>query len=235
MVQIKINDIEFNEDLYPRENRDWIVVTRYVDRLAIGHKAPPIIVTKKAKRYLLVDGLHRLEAWKRYQNRFAPVGKHVSQTINAEIVEYKSDLDLYKDAIKRNMEHGIPLGTYDKLNIALRLKRHGMKLSQIAPLLYLPIVRLEKQLADRLQETSMGPIILKRTVAHLATAKGQASVEITHNDQMMYSGANQSYLIWQIINVIREGWLDKKDSDVILAIRELSRTLSKYKTDLDLA
>jgi hypothetical protein len=89
-IEIPIDDVKFRRDLYPRSAVHPDMVARYSHFL---RELPAIEVNQ---RHELIDGWHRLEAFRQAK----------SPTIRVRVTEVSSDLEHIKLAIKRNATHG---------------------------------------------------------------------------------------------------------------------------------
>lgn len=106
--KIKVSDVVFREDLYPRLKSDPVTVQKYAEDLSV---LPPIEVNQ---RYELIDGWHR---WTAHKKAEAP-------EIEAIITVTNSDAELLELAIERNAIHGLQLSQEDKKDMARRIY-HG--------------------------------------------------------------------------------------------------------------
>ena len=106
---LPVSDVEFVKELYPRLREDDDAIERYrvsVDRL------PPIIV---ARGRVLVDGFHRWQAHRR----------EGLESISATDLGNLTDVEILKESLKRNADHGVQLSTPDKKRNADQLYRGG--------------------------------------------------------------------------------------------------------------
>lgn len=104
-VEIKVADVVFREDLYPRIETSAVTVQKYAEDLDV---LPPIEVNQHNE---LIDGWHRWTAHK----------KNGVETIRATVTETKSDADLLEKAIATNATHGLQLSQSDKRDMARRI------------------------------------------------------------------------------------------------------------------
>lgn len=123
---IKINEVIFREDLYPRAETNPSKVQQYLDG---GLEVlPPIEVNQN---YELIDGWHRWTAYK----------KSGATEIPATITETNSDAALLELGIERNAKHGLQLSQEDKRSRARKIYREttieerGAKKKRLATLL----------------------------------------------------------------------------------------------------
>lgn len=107
MVTLKVRDLVFDHEYYPRQQVDWDHVQRIVDSIEIGAVLPPIIICKETRR--IVDGWHRTKAVQRLQGdrgEIACIEK-----------SYATQEAYFLDTIKYNSEHGLALTAKDRFRI----------------------------------------------------------------------------------------------------------------------
>jgi hypothetical protein len=125
MAKIKVIDVVFREDLYPRIETSATTVQKYAEDLSV---LPPITVNQNKE---LIDGWHRWTAHK----------KNGVDEIEAIIVKTASDSDLLEKAIETNATHGLQLSQADKKDMAFKIyngtpeKDRGEKKKQLAKIL----------------------------------------------------------------------------------------------------
>ena len=103
--QLKVDQIKYVKELYPRLKPDDEAIERY--RAALGN-LPPIVV---ARDHILVDGYHRWQAHKR----------EGVDTIAVEDLGNLSDTEIFNESIRRNAAHGQQLSRADKKSLAAKL------------------------------------------------------------------------------------------------------------------
>lgn len=124
-MKIKVSDVVFREDLYPRIETSAVTVQKYAEDLDV---LPPIKVNQHNE---LIDGWHRWTAHK----------KNGVELIEAEIIETKSDAELLERAIETNATHGLQLSQADKRDMARKIygstpeKERDEKKKQLAKIL----------------------------------------------------------------------------------------------------
>jgi len=104
-ITLKVSEIVFREDLYPRIETNSVTVQKYAEDLEV---LPPIEVNQHNE---LIDGWHRWTAHKK-------VG---AERIKAIVMPTKSDAHLLELAIQRNAAHGLQLSQEDKKEMARRI------------------------------------------------------------------------------------------------------------------
>lgn len=117
-MRVKVDQIKFVEDLYPRNGFDNETVNQY--RLNLD-ALPPITVTKDM---VLVDGYHRLLAH-RIEGR---------EEIDAEIIDIPKDQILW-EATQRNSMHGRQLTRSEKRRLARKFYQQSIVMKDISSVL----------------------------------------------------------------------------------------------------
>jgi DNA modification methylase len=116
---MKIVDVIFNEELYPRFNFDEETVNQY--RLNLD-KLPPIVVSENN---ILIDGYHRLIAHKIEQ----------CTEIDAEVLPITNEAEILKESIRLNASHGMQLTMEEKKKWARSFYERELEVKEIAELL----------------------------------------------------------------------------------------------------
>src|SRR5262245_30093284 len=111
---IKVSDIIYREDLYPRIKHDPALVQKYSQNIEV---LPAIEVNQNNE---LIDGWHRWTAHKTVEAKSIPV----------TITVTKSDVELLALACLRNAAHGLQLSDKDKSKMAIRLYAAGTGLNK---------------------------------------------------------------------------------------------------------
>jgi len=104
-LKMKVADVIYREDLYPRIKADPETISKYSDNLDV---LPPIEVNQNNE---LIDGFHRWQAHK----------KNDINEISVQVTKTSSDAELLTLAIERNSAHGLQLSAEDKKNMAVKI------------------------------------------------------------------------------------------------------------------
>ena len=102
---MKVADVVFREDLYPRIEKSATTVQQYAESLEV---LPPIEVNQHGE---LIDGWHRWTAHRKME----------ALEIASIVTETTSDAHLLELAIERNASHGLQLSIADKQNMARQI------------------------------------------------------------------------------------------------------------------
>lgn len=211
-----IKQVTFDKNLYPRTNYDWKTALNYRDAMKMGDIFPPIVVAKYGKKYILVDGKHRLEA-----NRMLK-RKH----IQVEIKDGLSAKEIYIMAVKSNLNHGKALSSYDKANIIIKLKDLHYDTKQISKIINMPMGYLTKFSANRITNSITGKeIALKSEMKHFAGREVSQNMDLV---QGSFQGMEQLEVIDEIIILLKNNLIDKRNKKVIVKLKELKKLLRKY-------
>ena len=121
---MKVSDVVFREDLYPRIETSAVTVQKYAEDLDV---LPPIEVNQHNE---LIDGWHRWTAHK----------KAKAEEIKAIVTQTKSEAEFLELTIECNAAHGLQMSQADKQNMARRIygatpdKERDAKKKQLAKL-----------------------------------------------------------------------------------------------------
>lgn len=106
MSSVTLDEIVFDDSIYPRAAWSQATVDRYADALQADEHFPPIILEAGTRR--LLDGKHRVEA-------HAAVGRHF---IAADFHEIPEGVPAVLYAASLSARHGDPLAAEDKRRVA---------------------------------------------------------------------------------------------------------------------
>src|SRR5215207_8655123 len=106
-IVLRVDDVQYVKELYPRLRPDDAAIERYRDAL---DNLPPIVV---ARGRVLVDGYHRWQAHRR----------EGVETVPAVDLGNLTDTEIFNESIRRNAEHGLQLSRDDKRDLAGKLWR----------------------------------------------------------------------------------------------------------------
>ena len=213
---LKISEVKENVEFYPRMRYDWQTGYQYAMAMKSGAVFPLIEVVFINNNYYLVDGKHRLEAYKLNKENY------IQATINNKIKTFE---ELYIRAIQTNIIHGKQLTTQEKVRIALKLKDFKIDVGEISKLISVPIDKFEKFVATRITNTVSGEtVFLKAPMRHL---NHQIVGDNFSDIQEYLAMRSQLQLIEQLIIIIENDWLDLKNPKVNERIIELTKILDE--------
>ena len=212
---LALKEISFDQELYPRHSTDWIVIHKYAEAMKVkGANFPAIAVAqvgKMRKKYILVDGMHRLEAMKRNKEQYC----------SCEILTGLYKKQMFIEAVKRNATHGSGLSGRDKARIIHKLKEMKLDLGEISKLVMMPKGKLELFSESRMSYTPTGkPIALKRPLMALS------QTEVPENFEQMQKpikSRDSSDILDGVIAYLQSGAvvLDKNTVSKLKLVRSL--------------
>ena len=210
--RLKLNQLKLDYDLYPREHVDNYHVRELVEALEAEANFPPILIDAKTKR--VIDGFHRVEAFRRVWGDDA--------LIEAEAKEYASEADMFADAMEANSKHGRGLSPYDKARSIAKAETLGITLDKVSSLLQLTVDTVKEMKQERFAYYQTKLVALKRSAMHLA---GQELDEEQMNYARKAGGLNQGFYINQVIAMLESDSLDDKNERVMNLLRKLYELL----------
>ena len=218
MKNIDVTKVVLNKELYPRHDMNWAVKCRYYNALQAGAKFPPICVAELNGEFVLVDGLHRLTAYKE---------SGIAQ-IPCEVLTGLDEKGIYIEAVKRNVSQGQPFSTYDTTKVILDLQKWQISLETISELISIPIDKVMPFVIARTTSiTSTGEeIALKSPLKNLATIP----IASNPNDKMSGASRTQLAMIEGVITLVKNDWIDYSSEHIKQRMNELWVALGDAQT-----
>lgn len=205
MKRVKAASIILDYSLYPRHQIDAHHVGEIREAMRSGVTMPPIITDKKSKR--AVDGFHRIRA------ELAENGPDAM--IAVEERTYKTDADIFLDAMRLNAAHGRRMSPYDRTHAILIADELGIDETAIAGALSLTI---EKVTGARISKTALvgngkaTRTAIKRTISHMAGKKLNKRQEEANR---RLGGMNQLFYVNQVIELLEAKLLETENEDLM--------------------
>lgn len=120
VMKVRLDEVFLDENIYPRIKKSEKLIDELIDALSVGAKLPPIEVQKvrfqaeksEETRIILLDGWHRLEAYRGYnsQKGVKPIEEVEARFWRPETFDYKENLaELMVRSAELNMKHGLRL------------------------------------------------------------------------------------------------------------------------------
>ena len=233
--EVKLSEIEFDEELYPRTSYNWQTGYDYSQSMKVGAKFPDIILALYNGKKYLVDGKHRMEATKLLKK----------DSIKAIIHTGWNRERIYKEAVKSNITHGKGLSPYEKRMIAVKLMEMNCKDSEVSELIQIPMDKMESFIGQRLVNSitgepitsegnekiakEIGQAILKSGLKHFAgTNISQEDLQSLRETQRDFYAGSQLSLVRQLVETLENDLLDKENKEVMKLIKKLKELLKNY-------
>ena len=209
---------DFN--LYPRHRNDLLDTANLrniKNAILSGARLPPIVVNKKDFR--LVDGVHRLEA---YRKLFPEDPDH---EIMAELVAFKSDADMFVEAVRLNSMHGKPLEPKDRAHVGIRAFELKISMADIAQAMGIPLDEYQVFYTARTAETRTG-----ETIPLAGGAMQMAGKSLTVKQEIFVrssSGIKPEVWARQLLNALRAGYDFKMTTQFVKTLEQLKQEIDK--------
>ena len=221
-----VSDLILDYNLYPRSSIDRQNVRSIVEAMETGVELPPVIACEKSKR--VVDGFHRVAAMKRVRGDDAEIA--------VEFRRYRTEGDLFAEAIRLNAPHGLKLNRTDRLRCYHLAKRLGVKEATIAKALSIDLKKLRSLIEERTATNGRPepsepsekprepePVILKPANKHLAGSRISEQQRLG-NDRT--GGNSQRFLVDRVIDLFECNLLDRSSETLMERLRHLRDILS---------
>jgi hypothetical protein len=210
---LKVREIRFEQDLYPRNKPSWQLSHEYTEKVKMGIKFPPIIVGKyKGKKYL-IDGYHRLDAYKNNKVEF----------VDCETINYNDKKQMFIDAVKYNSTHGRPYTFQEKIGIVMRLEKINVDKNTISKIIGISTNNIKRFKAERITTSPRGEqIVLKAPFKHLA---GQGIDKEQMEANVRTVGKGQHQLISMLIRMVESDSIDLENKAIMASLKHLYKNL----------
>jgi len=211
---IPINKVKIEAETYPRVSTDWITCARYYNALKAGAKFPAIVVAEVNEEYFLIDGAHRLKAFKGNKETH----------IQAEIVKNLDKKQIYLEAVKYNIQHGRQFSTQEVTKICITLEKWNMSQDQISEIVRIPSDKITAFVAKRMTRITetQEEIALKAPLRNLS----EFDLETMPN-QNRITGTSQIQMLDALLKMIKNGWIDRKNKLVMGKLGSIHRLLEE--------
>jgi len=186
-MRMQLEDLVNDSSIFPRGSVSDIQVNRLIQAMDAGVKVPPITVEKSTKR--IVDGWHRTEASRRQGLK----------TIEAIAKSYASEADLFADAVRLNIDHGLPLTSYHVRAAIVKLEQYGFERVKIGEVVRMTVEQIEKIERGFASDEQGEPVALK---SGLSNMRGATLSEAQLAVNRKYSGPKAVFFIRQLKGVI---------------------------------
>jgi len=222
MRKIKLEEIVWDDKLYPRQEVDSLHVAQMVKALAAGVKLPPIVIEKVGKPPRRgSDGKHRWTAHK------------IAKLEEIEVVEksYACDADLFLDAVRLNAGHGRPLTGFERAQCAARATQLRLEAAVIASAMMITCEELARLIPGtpgrlapirRFATYRDEPVILKHSIDHKG---GESLTEPQMEANRKLGGMKPVFYVNQVILLLENDLLNRNDAALMRRIDRLGELI----------
>ena len=214
---LRIDEVIVDEGLYPRNGLNWLHAHDYAESMRCGVSFPPIVVARIKKKFFLVDGRHRLEAYNSIGEEY----------VTTTVLKGLTKKEIYIEAVKRNITHGIQFSPYEKRVIAVTLQNLEVEKVMISKILQIRIEKIDTFVGGKLTNTITGEeIVLKAPLGHLA---GEFVPDDIPDIQKSLSCKGQVALLNQFLVLLDNNLLDFSDMSIKEKVIEIYLKLNKLE------
>lgn len=220
-MYLSLDSILIDELLYPRNELSWRDVQRYIAALQLGAEFPPVVVGKRDHRYVMIDGRHRYEAFRRAKKEKIPA-----------LVSKLPEPQWFAEAVRLNVVHGHPLSFQEKIRAAMILKRQSFNVEEIGKIVAVQSEQLEKAINERghwVHPDDVRPVVVKASIAAKAAKNGREWLEKEAGGIEQKQGTLSGHKIKSLI----EELLVLLDGDLVSDVEENMILLTKLRTSID--
>lgn len=215
MPLMRLCDLVEDLDFYPRLQIDPTHVGHLLEAAEAGCEFPPLVVCKKSKR--IVDGFHRRRV---YLRKYGP-----EHRVEVTLKSYKSDAEMFLDAVRLNAGHGRRLTTADKVRVIARAQDLKIDPAQVASAVALTVDRLGELRTTRMATgESLRVVPLKATIRHMAN---ETLTEGQEGANSRLGGQQQGFYVNQVIMLLENGLVDEENGQLLERLRRLWELLGE--------
>jgi hypothetical protein len=224
-MHINLENILIDENLYPRNQVYWKHTQALMGALKVGSTLPPIVVGKRDDRYVILDGRHRYEAYRR-----------LKKTKIAVMVTHLEEPQWFAEAVRLNSSHGHGLSYQEKLMASMILQRAKYRPQEIAKIVHIPLENLLKAIEERgtwLSKEDIKPVVAKSPIAKESKRKGRQWLETAaagglDSEQKILSGASFERLAEELLVLLGDDHLDSEDENVVKLVLALRVSINNW-------
>jgi hypothetical protein len=209
MVMFPIADIVFDVSIYPRNGISSTNVARMIKAAEVGVRFPDIVLESETHR--LVDGWHRCEVNKQRK----------AATIAAIEKVYNTEGDVYADAVRLNIGHGLPLDVYSTRRAVIRLEQYGYTREAICDVIKVSSVELGKIYRGFAYTDDGEPVAVKGGLSHLGGRVLNGQQQCANRN---YGGPKATYMAKMLAELLENDMWPRTDNFQ----REMHRILNLW-------
>lgn len=193
----KAIELVMDWNLWPRhmvQRLDSTNLGRMREALRNGFTLPPVVVNKPDNR--IIDGFHRTQA------ALSVFGDEAE--IEVEYREFVDEAEMYLEAGKLNLHHGLPMSPQDRAHFIANCRRMKIPPARIAEVLHLDVDKMKKFVAERTARTQDGDVI----ALPYGVAKAYAGKKLTRAQEQTARASNATLpemYIGMLISQLRNG------------------------------
>ena len=221
---IDLNQIYIDEAIYPRVQMGWLTSYDYSESMKAGAKFSPIVVNQYAGKYYLIDGRHRMDAYK----------KNKVKSVKCEVLKLRSIETMFQESIRRNISNGRALSPQDKALVVGKLTGMNFTLPQISKIVQIPIDKIQQFSAERITSSVTGEEIYVKA-PFIEKGESIGIVNSTFSEQQkVFSAHSDTQVISQMLRLLEIGKINLKNPKTLNDLKIIRKligdlVLKKYK------
>ena len=212
---IQIEEAICDKEIYPRNLVDWMTTYRYAKAMKSGAKFPPITVALFEGKNLVVDGFHRLDAYK--QNK--------ETHLEVEILKGLNKKEIFIESVKRNIGHGRQFNSQERTRIIITLEKWKISQEVISEIIRIPTDDLQPFVAKRITRITetQEEIPLKSIIRNLS----RESVD-EEPEQDYFANRDQLQVLNTLIILLKNKYIDTDSKIIMEKLKEVNELLEDY-------
>jgi ParB/Sulfiredoxin domain len=210
--EVEVGKLVFESKLYPRMFPSEAHIRHLAESLRAGETFPP--VTADDQRFILIDGVHRVNAWKKVYGEDAKIPCDLITAHDAEI---------FRLAVEYNSAHGLGLTPFEETKCLLRFTELGIT-RDVA----LRALRITAEKAERMVQTKTAfralpsggkeRIPLKGTMHNF---RGETLNKKQEAVNRTAGGLRPHYYLDQLIGLVEAGLCERATEGTLRKLYEL--------------
>ena len=219
-----IKDIVIKEELYPRKHYNKTVVNEYVADMKRGAVFPDIYIAKFKGKLYLVDGRHRIEAYKILGD------KHIQCEVKDNFPSFN---DIYLASFRANDKHGHRLTREDRMKVALKLAEFKFDIDDISKLTRIQVHTIDNAISGKVQKLVIGEQVksgkLPKVFIEKVKRREETKVDVVDTPKIKIESKDdvQIYELEQILKYFKQTKLILDVNKISNLIRNIKKVLKK--------
>ncbi len=212
---LDVKQIFVDKEIYPRTQYGWQTAYDYSESMKAGAVFPPIVVNFYAGKYYLIDGKHRIEAYK----------TNKVKSVKCIVLNIKSKAEMYKKAIAMNIGNGRALTPQDKAMIICKLRDMKVSMPHISKIIQISVGKIEQFVAKRVTNSVNGEeIYLKAPLTNFAGSDVPADF---NEQQKVFASNSQEQIIKQLITLLENNQINTKNNKIMNDLKIVYQLIKK--------
>lgn len=222
LQRLPLGDLVLDFSLSPRSTLDVIHTSQLIRALdAQGVEVfPPVVVDAASLR--VVDGMHRVTA---YRRRLTP-----DTPIPCDVRQYASEADVWLDAVRANARHGRALSPWERANAFRRALELGVSRETVADAIAVRVDYLDTIAQRRFAVDAAGDtVVLKRSMRRYV---GQRMSAVQVDVNRRHLGIAASDLASALLDLYAAEAFDLTDPLLVQSLLRLHEALAALEPQL---